>query len=105
MTNPVSEVTLPSLTATGLAVLLRQLSLVMGSITAILGFLSSENVAGLWAYVQSQQFLTAIGAAGALAAFLYGQWRTLRLAGLPGGVHQQVLRGIERLRTAFCIRK
>lgn len=105
MTNPASDIASPSLTATGFAVLLRQLSLVIGSVMAILGFVSSENLTGLWGYVQGQEFLASIGAAAALAAFLYGQWRTLRLAGLPGGVRQKILRGIERVKAALFIRK
>ncbi|WP_126665585.1 hypothetical protein [Croceibacterium ferulae] len=81
MTNPMSVVTSTSINAPGLIVLLRQLSLLMGSVTAILGFLSSTNLAGLCGDVQDQQFVAWIGAAAAIRPFLYGQWRTLRLGG------------------------
>ena len=68
----------PSAVMAQAPVLLRQLLLVIGGAAAVIGFASASDLAGLWAYLQSDQFVTVFVAGSGLVTLLYGQWKTHR---------------------------
>lgn len=68
----------PSVAATALPVLLRQILLVVGGFVAIVGFIGNRDMASLYAYLQSEDFITFVGTAAMLGSFAYGQWRSLQ---------------------------
>lgn len=55
---------------------LRVLSVLIGGGTAILGFVSKRDLAGLITYVQSSDFTAVAGALAASVSLAYGLWRT-----------------------------
>lgn len=57
---------------------IRTLIVLIGGISAILGFLGKHDLAGLIVYLQSGSFLPIVGAASAVGAFIYAQWQTIR---------------------------
>lgn len=56
---------------------LRTLVVLIGGVAAIVGFLGKRDLAGLVTYLQTGAFVPIMGAAGAVLAFLYGQWKTI----------------------------
>lgn len=68
----------PSAVMAQAPVLLRQILLVLGGMGAVFGFLSARDIAGLWAYLQSEQFVPVFMAAAGGASLLYGQWKAHR---------------------------
>ena len=56
----------------------RILTVLIGGSAAIGGFVSKHDLAGLIAYLQSQQFIPVAGAIAAVATFGYGLWRTYK---------------------------
>lgn len=68
----------PSVAATALPVLLRQALLVIGGAVTIVSFLSAKDMAGLWAYLQTDEFIAWVGMAATFGSLGYGQWRSLQ---------------------------
>ena len=68
----------PSVAATSVPVLFRQALLVVGGAFTLIGFLSAKDMAGLWAYLQTDEFIAWVGIASTLGSLAYGQWRSLR---------------------------
>lgn len=68
----------PSAVMAQAPVLLRQLLLVAGGVVAVLGFLSTRDLNGLYAYLQSDEFVPVFVAVSALASLAYGQWKAYR---------------------------
>lgn len=54
----------------------RTIVLVLGAITALAGFVSTRDLAGFIAYVQTSDGLSALGLAITGATFAWGQWKT-----------------------------
>jgi hypothetical protein len=54
---------------------IRAVFLVIGAVSALAGFVSKHDIAGLVAFMQSSEFVSALGFAMAAAAFLRGQWK------------------------------
>jgi len=65
----------PSAIAAHVPVLLRQVLLVVGGVIAAVGFLSRRDMAGLWAYLQTDDFATVAATAATLGTLAYGQWK------------------------------
>lgn len=57
---------------------LRIFSVLLGGVTALLGFASKRDLAGLIAYVQSSDFTAVAGALAAVFSVAYGLWHTYR---------------------------
>lgn len=57
---------------------LRILAVLLGGATAILGFVSQRDLAGLIAYVQSSEFTAVAGALAAVISAGFGLWSTYR---------------------------
>lgn len=55
----------------------RTLIVLLGGISAVMGFLGKHDLAGLIVYLQSDGFIPIIGAVSAVGAFVYAQWRTV----------------------------
>ena len=77
MTNKPYEIN-PSAVMAHAPVLLRQLLLIIGGVVAVIGFMSARDLAGLWTYLQSDEFVTVFVAGSGLVALLYGQWKARR---------------------------
>lgn len=75
--QPAPIVVNPSPVKDQIAAGIRTLIVLIGGISAILGFIGKHDLAGLIVYLQSGAFLPIIGAASAVGAFLYAQWRTI----------------------------
>lgn len=54
---------------------IRTLIVLIGGISAILGFIGRHDAAGLVVYLQSGAFVPIIGAAATVGAFVWGQWK------------------------------
>jgi len=67
----------PSVIATLAPVLLRQVLLVVGGSVMIVGLLKQRDMAGLYAYLQSEDFITFIATGAVLLSLGYGQLRSL----------------------------
>lgn len=67
----------PSIAATSAPVLFRQALLAIGGAVTIIGFLSARDMAGLWAYLQTEEFLSWLGIACMLGSLGWGQARSL----------------------------
>lgn len=65
----------PSAVAAHVPVLIRQVLLVVGGIIAAIGFLSRRDMAGLWNYLQTDEFLTVAATAVTLGTLAWGQWK------------------------------
>lgn len=59
-------------------VLLRQVTLVLGGVAAVLGFVSTHDLAGLVAYLQSEQFVPIFVALSGAASLAWGQVKAHR---------------------------
>jgi hypothetical protein len=70
----------PSAIATHVPILIRQVLLVVGGVIAAVGFLSRRDMAGLWAYLQTDDFMTVAATAATLGTLAYGQWRLVTIA-------------------------
>ena len=68
----------PSVAATSVPVLFRQLLLAVGGAATLIGFLSAKDIAGLWAYLQTEEFISWLGTAAMLGSLAWGQWRSLQ---------------------------
>ena len=64
----------PSAVPAQVASALRVALILIGGLSAILGFVHARDLVGLIAYLKSDDFVPVAGAAVALASFLYGQW-------------------------------
>ena len=51
----------------------RVVVILLGSLSALVGFLKARDLAGMIAYLQSAEFIPVMGAAAAAGAFVYGQ--------------------------------
>jgi hypothetical protein len=58
----------------------RSIVLVISAVTALAGLVSKHDLAGLIAYVQSSDFITAAGIAIAAGSFVWGQIKTRKRA-------------------------
>lgn len=63
----------PSVIMAQAPVLLRQLLLVAGGVTAVLAFLKTKDLVGLYGYIQSEEFIPIFVAAAGLGSLLWGQ--------------------------------
>lgn len=68
----------PSVAATAIPVLLRQALLVIGGAVTLVSFLSARDMAGLWSYLQADEFVAWVGMAVTFGSLGWGQWRSLR---------------------------
>lgn len=57
---------------------LRITAVLIGGVTAVLGFVGKRDLSGLIAYVQSSDFVAVAGALAAVISFGYGLWHTYR---------------------------
>lgn len=78
MTDPAPIVVNPSPVGEQISASIRTVIILIGGISAILGFIGKHDLAGLIVFLQSGSFLPIIGAASAVGAFLYAQWQTIR---------------------------
>lgn len=67
----------PSPAAEQISAGIRTLIVLVGGISAIIGLLGKHDILGLVVYLQSSAAVPVVGAAGAVGAFLYGQWKTI----------------------------
>lgn len=78
MAEPAAPIVVnPSPVKDQLAAGFRTLIVLLGGISAVMGFLRTHDLAGLIVYLQSDSFIPIIGAASAVGAFLYAQWKTI----------------------------
>ena len=68
----------PSALAAHIPVLIRQVLLVVGGVIAAVGFLSRHDMAGLWAYLQTDEFATIAATAVTLGSLAWGQWKAYK---------------------------
>jgi hypothetical protein len=61
-----------------IATALRDVGIVVGFLTAIIGFLGKHDLAGLIAYIRSSDALPALGVLMTAAIFVYRQWLSRR---------------------------
>lgn len=79
MTEPAAPIVVnPSPVKDQIAAGFRTLIVLIGGISAMIGFLGKHDLAGLIVYLQSGSFVPIIGAASAVGAFVYAQWQTIR---------------------------
>ena len=65
----------PNAVPAQIASAMRVALILIGGLSAVLGFVQARDLVGLIAYFQSADFLPVIGAAVAIGSFLYGQWK------------------------------
>jgi hypothetical protein len=75
--NELPVITVPSTPANDqIASAIRSVMLVVGFVTAVAGFVSHRDAAGFIAYVQSSDFVLALGVLMTAGSFVWGQWKT-----------------------------